>query len=215
MRVSARAAAIAFGVGLLVGCGDPLADGSYLGDATIRVHAVMQGDLSNAQHAAVAVLWLGYSALADETFSGVESSVMPITSIDFPPRFTCDLLSPPPSAGAYLEPDGQFVPAFVRIGILIVFDDADQDGHVAIDAAGQLVGPDRLLAQSTSHALLYVATEPSDPQALDAQHEILSNWETASAHYNLFAIDSSPVSGHVVDAGSTVVFTSAGAAVGL
>ena len=49
----------------------------------------------------------------------------------------------------------------------------------------------------------------------DAQAAILSNWEAASAHYNLIAIDSSPVSGHVVDPQSTVVFMPAGAGVGL
>jgi hypothetical protein len=215
MRASIRRAAIALSACVLAGCGDPLADGSYLGDATIRVHAVMQTDLPDAQHAAVAVLWLGYSALAEKTLAGVESSVLPITSIDFPPRFTCDLLSPPPSAGAYLAPGGQIVPAFVRIGVLIVFDDTDQDGHVAIGDDGQLLAPDRLLAQSRSHALLYVARAPEDAQALDAQGAILSNWEMASAHYNLVAIDSSPLSGHVVEPDSTVVFMSAGGGVGL
>jgi hypothetical protein len=215
MRALVRGAAIALSAGMLAGCGDPLADGSYLGDATIRVHAVMQTDLPDAQHAAVAVLWLGYSALAERTLAGVESSVLPITSIDFPPRFTCDLLSPPPSAGAYLAPGGKIVPAFIRIGLLIVFDDADQDGRVAVGDDGQLLAPDRLLAQSRSHALLYVAHVPDDAQALDAQGAILTNWESASAHYNLVAIDSSPLSGHVVEPDSTVVFMSAGGGVGL
>ena len=215
MRALVRGAAIAVSACVLAGCGDPLADGSYLGDATIRVHAVMQTDLPGAQHAAVAVLWLGYSALAERTLAGVESSVLPITSVDFPPRFTCDLLSPPPSAGAYLAPDGQIVSAFVRIGLLIVFDDADQDGRVAVGDDGQLLAPDRLLAQSRSHALLYVARAPADPQALDSKGAILSNWEMASAHYNLVAIDSSPVSGHVVDPDSTVVFIPPGGGVGL
>ncbi len=215
MRALVRVAAVAACASTLLGCGDPLADGSYLGDATIRLHAIVQGNLSEAEHAAVAVLWLGYAALAEKKLAGVESSVLPISSIDFPPRFTCDLLSPPPSAGSYLAPDGHIVPAFVRVGLLVVFDDVDQDGRLAVTDGGQVLAPDRLLAQSLSHALLYVAAPPDDPRALDAQGAILSNWEMASAHYNLVAIDSSPVNGHVVEAGSTVVFIPADGAVHL
>jgi hypothetical protein len=215
MHALARIAALGACAGALLGCGDPLADGSYLGDATIRVHAVVQGTVSDARNAAVAVLWLGYSALAEKTLAGADSSVLPITSVDFPPRFTCDLLSPPPGAGAYLAPDGQIVPAFVRVGLLVVFDDVDGNGRVAVGDDGHLLGPDRLLAQSASHALLYVASPPSDARALDAQGAILSDWESASAHYNLVAIDSSPIHGHVVDAGSTVVFIPAQGGVSL
>ena len=206
MRGLARALALGACAGALLGCGDPLADGNYLGDATIRVHAVVQGTVADAQNAAVAVLWLGYSALAKTTLAGAESSVLPISNVEFPPRFTCDLLSPPPGAGAYLAPDGEIVPAFVRLGLLLVFDDVDRDGRLTLGEDGQLAAPDRLLAQSASHALLYVASEPADPRALDAQGAILSDWEMASAHYNLMAIDSSPLRGHIVDAGSTVVF---------
>jgi len=215
MRALVRGAAIAVSACVLAGCGDPLADGSYLGDATIRVHAVVQGTVPDAQNGAVAVLWLGYSALAENTVAGADSSVLPITSLGFPPRFTCDLLSPPPGAGAYLAHDGRIVPAFVRLGLLIVFDDVDGNGRVAVGDDGQLLGPDRLLARSASHALLYVASPPDDPRALDAQGAILGDWEAASAHYNLVALDSSPLYGHIVDAGSTVVFIPAQGAVGL
>jgi len=211
----ARIAALGACAGALLGCGDPLADGSYLGDATIRLHAVVQGTVAEAQNAAVAVLWLGYSALAQKTVAGADSSVLPITSVDFPPRFTCDLLSPPPGAGAYQAPDGRIVPAFVRLGLLVVFDDVDGNGRVAVGGDGQLLAPDRLLAQSASHALLYVASLPDDARALDAQGAILSDWETASAHYNLVAIDSSPLYGHVVEAGSTVAFIPATGSLGL
>jgi hypothetical protein len=199
--------------GLLLGCGDPLADGGFLGDATIRVHGVVQGPLPNPAHAAVAALWLGYGALAERALVGIEDTVLPITRLDFPPGFTCDLLAPPPGAGAYAMPDGLILPAFVRLGLLVVFDDVDGDGRLVIDAEGRPLGSDRILAQSRSHALLFVAQAPRDPLALDGQNAILSDWEAAGAHYNLIAIDAPPLSGHVVAPATPVVFTPAGASV--
>ena len=123
-----------------VGCGDPLVDDHFLGDATIRLQGVLQGSVPVTAHPTVAVLWLGYSALADRALVGVESTVLPISRVEFPPRFSCDLLSPPPGAGAYALPSGLIVPAFVRLGLLVIFDDADQDGLTSADRRRDPIG---------------------------------------------------------------------------
>src|SRR6185369_12318873 len=95
------------------GCGDRLVSGGFAGDATVRIHATAQLDVAVAQRPRVAALWLGYDA-ALNPLQSIETTVLPVSSVAFPPSFTFDLLRAPPSAGNYATHDGRIIPAEVR-----------------------------------------------------------------------------------------------------
>jgi len=191
------------------GCSDRLVDGSFLGDSTIRLRGELASHVADSLSPVVGAIWLGYSALSTPN-QGLETTALPITRIQFPASFTCEILDPPPSCGRYQLADGRIVPAAIRIARLVVVDDRDGDGRVAVDASGGLVAPDRLLARAEEHVLLYVQSVPADPSGLDATGSILTNWEAASPGYHLVATDPATVppgvSGQVVDNGTRVIF---------
>jgi hypothetical protein len=191
---------------LLGGCGDRLVDGRYKGQATLQIHGEMTASVGQPSAPAGGAIWLGYSALVAAT-PALETTVLPVSDIEFPPAFVCDVLSPPLSTGRYAWP-GQIIPAFIRVARLIVIDDVDQDGRFKIDAGGGVQPPDRLLATSAGALLLFVDRLPDDPSLLNGA--FLDNWEDAVLGYNLVALDSgaSPPSltGRVVPPDAHVVF---------
>ena len=94
----------------------------------------------------------------------------------------------------------------MRLGLLLVFDDIDRDGRLTLGDDGQLAAPDRLLAQSAlMRCYMSPASRPIRARWMHRERSSATG-EMASAHYNLVGIDSSPVYGHIVDPGSTVVF---------
>jgi hypothetical protein len=203
---------------LAAGCGDRLVDGAYYGDATLRIHGVINSALGDPAHAFVGAAWLGYSGL-NEPASGVETTVLPITAVQFPTNFECDVLDAPPSAGRYAAHGGGIIPAVIRVARLVLFSDVDQDGRFALDADAHVVAPDQLLATSTGFALLFVQQPPADPAALDAHGGVLlTNWEAADVNYHLVALDPATaapdLSGRIVANDARVFFTApvAGAA---
>jgi hypothetical protein len=192
----------------LGGCGQRLVDGAYLGDATTRLDGVMQALVAAPSRALVGAAWLGYSGLTAPR-RGLEASVDRITSFEFPPRFTFDVLDPPPSTGPYATPDDVIVPAEIRLARLFVFDDVDGDGSFAVSDDGALVAPDQLLAVASSHLLLFVQEPPRDAAALDGT--ILANWEAASFGYHVIIVDPTvtppTLSGRVAVDPTEIVFT--------
>lgn len=138
-------------------------------------------------------VWLGFSALSRRG-SGIETRTLPISELAFPSNFICDLLDTPPGTGYYQTARGVIIPSSLRIARLFVFDDADQDGRFALDENGLLVPPDRLLARSVRHALIFVSTTLAEPQSYDGSGMILTNWEQALPGYHLVALDPDVVS---------------------
>lgn len=199
--------ALALGLG---GCGDRLVDGGFLGDAAIRLHGTFAANVPTPRHPAVGAVWLGFSALFNRR-SGIETRTLPISAIEFPSAFTCDLLGAPPNTGYYQTAAGEIIPSSIRIARLLVFDDVDQDGGFTLDEEGRMRPPDQLLSQSQSHALLFVTREAEDPQSLDGRNLILNNWTEAFPGYHIIALDPSVVSpslaGRVVGNDTKVVFT--------
>jgi hypothetical protein len=197
-----RAGLIVFAFALAAGCGDRLVGGGYYGDATLRLHGVISSALGDPSHAQVGAAWLGYSGLVDPT-AGIDTTVLPITSIQSPTNFECDVLDAPPSAGRYAAYGGGIIPASIRLARLMLFDDVDNDGRFALDAALHIVSPDQLLAVSDGYALLFVEQPPVDPSALDGADTLLTNWEAVDANYNVVALDPAipgpDLSGKVVD----------------
>ena len=151
-------------------------------------------------------VWLGYSALVDAATPTHETSVLPVSDIELA-DFVCDVLARPLSTGVYDWP-GQSIAAFIRIARLIVLDDVNQDGKFDVDDDGGMKAPDRLLATSASHLLLFVDRLPDDPSLLDGV--FLHNWESAVLGYNLIQLDpgaSSPsLMGNVVPSDTLVLF---------
>jgi hypothetical protein len=208
---------IAFAILLAAGCGDRLVEGGYYGDATLRLHGVIGSALGDPSHAQVGAAWLGYSGLVDPT-SGIDTAVLPITSVQFPTNFECDVLHAPPSAGRYAAHGGGIIPASIRLARLLLIDDVDQDGRFTLDDAAHVVPPDQLLATSDDHALLFVQQPPDHPAALDGADALLTNWEAADANYHVVELDTTvakpDLSGRVVANDTHVFFTApvAGAA---
>lgn len=192
------------------GCGDRLVDGGFFGDATLRLHGVVGSPLGSPSQAMVGAAWLGYSGLIQPT-AGIETTALPITSIQFPPNFECDLLDAPPSAGRYAAHGGGIIPASIRLARLVLFDDLDGDGRFALGADAHVVPPDRLLASSPDFALLFVAQPPEQPGALDQGDAVLTNWEAADVNYHVVALDQTTpkpdLSGRVVSKDTRVIFT--------
>jgi len=193
----------------VAGCGDRLVSGGFAGDATVRIHATAQLDVAVAQRPRVAALWLGYGAAADP-LQGIETTVLSVSSVAFPPSFTFDLLSAPPSAGNYATHDGRIIPAQVRFARFALFDDLDADDELALDDTGDVAPPDRLLAGTAQHLLLFVAKPAAQPAALDSSDALLTNWEDAGPGYHVVALDPAVAppdfAGHVVPPETFVVF---------
>lgn len=206
-----RVAQLAGVVALAAGCGDRLVDGAYAGDATVRVHATAQLTLA-AQRPRVAALWLGYGAAFDP-WQGVETTVLPVSSVGFPPSFTFDVLTAPPGAGRYATHDGRIVPAVVRFARFALFDDVDGDDALALDGAGAVAPPDRLLARAAQQVLLFVAQPATGAAALDGADALLTDWEDAGPGYHLVALDAAVTppdfAGHVIAPDTFVVFAPA------
>ncbi|MEP6654216.1 MAG: hypothetical protein ABJA82_12705 [Myxococcales bacterium] len=185
------------------GCGDRLVSGSFAGDATVRIHATAQlaVAVAVAGRPRVAALWLGYGAAA-HPLEGIETTVLPVSSVGFPPSFTFDVLTAPPSAGNYATRDGRIIPAEVRFARFALFDDLDADDTLALDDTGAVVPPDRLLARTAQHLLLFVAQPASQPAALDGADALLTNWEDAGPGYHVVELDPAVTppdfAGHVV-----------------
>jgi hypothetical protein len=192
------------------GCGNRLVDGSYLGDATIRLHGVLGAPVGQPERARAGVVWLGYEALRQPTH-GLETMLLPISATEFPSSFVCDALEAPPSVGRYVTAAGSYIPSFFRVGRLVLFDDVDGDGSFALDSEARVVAPDRLLAASQRHLLLYVDERPANPAALDGADALLSDWSDTVIGYQLVELDDTvalpDLSGHVVDRTTPIVFT--------
>jgi hypothetical protein len=191
---------------LLGGCGDRLVDGRYKGQATLQIHGEMTVPGGRPSAPAGGAIWLGYSALVEAT-PALETTVLPVSDVEFPPDFVCDVLSPPLSTGRYAWP-GQIIPAFIRVARLIVVDDVNQDGRFKIDVAGGVQPPDRLLAAAADAVLLFVDRLPDDPSLLDGA--FLDNWEDAVLGYNLVELDPGTpppsLTGRIVPSDTRVVF---------
>jgi len=191
------------------GCGDRLVSGGFAGDATVRIHATAQLDVAVAQRPRVAALWLGYDA-ALNPLQSIETTVLPVSSVAFPPSFTFDLLRAPPSAGNYATHDGRIIPAEVRFARFALFDDRDEDDALTLDDTGALASPDRLLARTAQHLLLFVAKPAAQPAALDSAGSLLTNWEDAGPGYHVVELDPGVAPpdfvGHVVTPETFVVF---------
>lgn len=182
----------------------------------MRVHATAQLTVAGAQRPRVAALWLGYGAAA-APLQGIETTVLPVSSIGFPPSFTFDLLTAPPSAGRYATRDGRIVPAVVRFARFVLFDDLDGDDALALDGTGAVVPPDRLLARTAQHMLLFVAQPAADPAALDGADALLTDWEEAGPGYHVIELDPAvpppDFAGHVTAPDTFAVFSPAEKAV--
>jgi len=191
------------------GCGDRLVDGAFSGDATVRLHATAQFAVGAAQRPRVAALWLGYGAAAD-SWQGVETTVLPVSSVGFPPSFTFDVLTAPPGAGRYATRDARIVPAVVRFARFVLFDDLDGDDALALDGAGAVTSPDLLLARTAQHLLLFVDQPAENPTALDGADTLLTDWEDAGPGYHVIELDPAvpppDFSGHVTSPDTFLVF---------
>lgn len=192
------------------GCGN-LVDGHYIGDAAIHVAAVLHGDVGPATRPIAGALWLGYGGLADP-LDGIETTLLPITNVALPASFTCDVVGAPPDVGRYITADdSRIIPATMRLARLALIDDADSNGSFAIDVAGNVAPPDRLLAVAASQALLFVDAPPPDARALDDAHAFLGNWELAGHGYHVVQLDGGATmpdaAAHVIDATTPVIFT--------
>jgi hypothetical protein len=206
--LSARRLALC--IALSTGCGN-LVDGEYLGDAVIRLAAIVQGDVAPARSPVVGVAWLGYAGLADP-LDGLQTTELPITSILFPSSFSFDVVGAPPDVGRYITADdSRIIPATMRVGRLIVLDDVDRDGRFTVDAAGVVVAPDRLIAVAARQALMYVDDPPPDPGALTAAHAFLRDWTPAARGYHLLQLDGDAampdVTAQVIAPSTQVIFT--------
>jgi hypothetical protein len=193
----------------IAGCGDALVEGDYLGDATFRLNGLLATAVGQPKAAAIGAVWIGYAGLVTPGVP-IETAVLPITEIRFPPNFVCEVLDRPPSTGRYAWGDS-FIPLFMRVAQLVMIDDVDQDGRFTLDAGGGIAAPDLLLARAERHQLLFVTQPPVDPAALDRDGVFVQNWEDVVAGYNL--VEGGPLAmpaeaaGRVVRADSEVIFT--------
>ena len=154
----------------------------------MRVHATAAFTVPGAERPRVAALWLGYGAAA-APLQGLETTVLPVSSVGFPPSFTFDILKAPPGVGRYATHDGRIIPAVVRFARFVLFDDRDGDDALALDGVGAVVSPDRLVARTTQHLLLFVAQPAPEPETLAGADALLTDWEDAGPGYHVIELD--------------------------
>jgi hypothetical protein len=202
-----RALALAIALSL-TGCGR-LVDGQYLGDAAIRLSCVIRGDVPPVASPVIGVAWLGFGGLA-APLDGIDTATLPVTTVALGESFTFDVIGAPPDVGRYITADdARILPVTMRLARVALLDDVDHDGKFALDDAGNVAAPDRLVALAASQALLYVDTPPPDARALAG--DFLSDWSSVDRGYHVLALDGSAAmpdaAAHVIADTSTIVFS--------
>jgi hypothetical protein len=179
-------ALLALGLGA---CGDALVDGGYSGDKALRLQGTLGSSVGVPERPQVGALWLSYSAAMDGGHGSKETTILPISSVPFPPSFVFDVVGVPPSVGAYLTHDGRIIPASVRFARLVLFDDRDGDGRWQLDESGLMAPPDQPLARAERHLLAFVGEPPADASALAGSGNLLTNWSEATPGFHLVELD--------------------------
>jgi hypothetical protein len=126
----------------LAACGDPIADGSYLGEPLLRLEGRIAGDAgtSDIRNPFVGISWLNLDQTQMESFS----TTAPISRERFTGAFSIDVYDPPP-AGAFTK----LGPTRFAVGLPVALDDVDGDGTFVLDGDGRVAPPDRLFGIAT------------------------------------------------------------------
>jgi len=121
---------------LIAGCGEPLADGTFLGDELLH----LEGEVRVHEEPAatgplrLAIFWTTKS-LADGLGDPLSSvAQQALTTGIFPARYALSLHEPPPQEVVVSVPDGE---GRYALGVLLAYVDANQDGMVS---EGELEG---------------------------------------------------------------------------
>ncbi len=144
---------------LLAACGDPLANGDFVGDAKLSLDAIVCGTTGDvvAAHPKFGIFWKSQYAGA---LTNVITNIAPLETT-FPANVQLEIFDPPPTSPPTVGSSEGFVQA--DVGCPALFDDIDDDGIFDHD--------DRFLAVSWSELIVYVHGE--------------SRYRMASAPYQL------------------------------
>ncbi len=143
---------------LLVGCGDEsLTDRTYQGAERFALSGTVQGPKAPSKTGKnrVAVQWVNFARNGDTVSS--QSAI--VSSSGFPAEFSLKFFSEPPTAAlndlsrlSRSEPGAHFV----GTGLIVAFEDADDDGKLTADFQGNPIpGRDRLWGIDGGHVLIY------------------------------------------------------------
>jgi len=146
-----RARIALFSLSLLVACGDPLADGAYLGEplVTLRGRTVGDAGTSSISHPYIAIVWFNIESEVPRTIQ----MLAPIEAVPLSSDFTLRLWDAPPRQALGALCDG----TVFTIGFAIAVDDVDDDGKVSIDIeTGGLRAPDLAFGMASRNVIVYL-----------------------------------------------------------
>lgn len=172
------------GLGLLLGCGDPLVADRFLGTPAFELSgAVQQAAPIDAENARLSLFWIGFDSRS-EARHVVEQRATLDTGFA---RFDLALFdTPPPDALTF---DG------AGIALVVVYADRNENGALNSDLRTPMEGPDVVLGASRTHLVVYASEALSTGRAAN----VLG---TIGPGYHLFETDDS--SCHFVQAAHCV-----------
>lgn len=132
-------------------CGDPVVDGSFLGEplAVLRGRTVGDAGTSAIARPYVGILWINFGS--DEV--RVIQSMAPIEGGPLSRDFTLTVWDAPPPGAINVHCDG----TRFGMGLALAVDDLDGDGAVSIDLdTGALAPPDLVFGIAPRHVIVYV-----------------------------------------------------------
>lgn len=129
--------AVLLGLLATAACGDPIADGDYLGEPLFQLQGRIVGDAGTSviRRPYLGLLWVNPLGV-DGSFEFV-SSIVPITQPRFPGEFSINLFDAPPDRVHF--PIGS---ADIALGMAVVLDDVNGDGRFELDPFAGIVPPD-------------------------------------------------------------------------
>jgi hypothetical protein len=141
---------------LFAACGDPIADGSYLGEPLLRIEGRIAGDAgtSDIRKPFIGISWLNLTETQMESIG----TVAPIAHERFTGAFSIDVYDLPP-ADAFTR----LGPSRFAVGLPVALDDVDGDGTFRLDGEGRVVPPDRMFGIATDGAGVQVILFVDDP----------------------------------------------------
>ncbi|AKU91149.1 hypothetical protein [Vulgatibacter incomptus] len=139
----------------VVGCGDPIAAGTYRGEPLVRLHGTLVGDAgtSSIRHPYLAIVWFNISDLSMGEPEAV-TILAPISAGPLSREFTVDLWDPPPRKAI-----GTSYGSEMALGVAVAIDDVDGNGRVEIDPLTNTIAPpDLAFGGAFSQWLIFVGS---------------------------------------------------------
>lgn len=179
---------------LAMGCGDPLVDGSFLGDPQATFAGTFSGTITGNSRPGsphMGVVWFRVFNEQGETVHERLTEVTPIAESQFPWNFTFHVYDQPPVEALNLFQDPQNTGELTALGRadILVFDDVDRNGAFAFSAPRRLQPPDKIIGFATDYVLLWFDREVEPPEGVIINNLPVSNPGALTEGYHVVRLD--------------------------